>query len=143
MSVETEERQTVAAFAAEHGITLTSEAWHENLDMADSAGMHHWKCRLRCGRRSMVIYFSKGRGHDGERPTVEEVLDCVASDAVPHDNGLTFEEWAAEYGFDTDSRKAERAFNASQKTSARLAEVIGTGEAGDVFDALLYKTARE
>jgi hypothetical protein len=41
----------------------------------------------------------------GVAPSAAEVLGCVARDAEAQ--SMTFDEWAGEYGYDTDSRKAE------------------------------------
>lgn len=62
---------------------------------------------------------------DPEPPTVEEVLDCVASDASSHESSDSFEDWAAEFGLDTDSRKAERIYEACRKQARDLRRLLG------------------
>ena len=83
-----------------------------NPNMND-ASMDHWRCRLRNDGKSMTVYFSKGSGHNGAAPTLEEVLETLASDASGVDNARDFEDWCSEYGYDTDSRTAERTYNAT------------------------------
>lgn len=55
-----------------------------------------------------------------------DVLDCLLSDASNTD--APFEEWAADYGYDTDSRKAEAIFHACRETAAKLRSWLGAVE---------------
>jgi hypothetical protein len=89
------------AFIQQHRITMSAE-WADRNPNIDSMppGSRHWRCTLRCGHRRMVVYFSQGPAIERE-PTVEDVLDGLASDAF----GGTFEDWCAELGYDSDSRK--------------------------------------
>lgn len=57
---------------------------------------------------------------EAEPPTVDEVLWSLVSDASGVRHGQTFDEWAGEYGYDTDSRKAEKAFNSCRDEWAGL-----------------------
>lgn len=45
------------------------------------------------------------------KPELDDVLQCLLSDASMVRHGQTFEEWAGDFGYDTDSRKAEKCFN--------------------------------
>lgn len=136
---ETAERQTVADFVKAHGVKLTCEAWHENPHMDDSAGMHHWRCRLHCGESSMSLYYSMGWALAGKRPELADVLDCLASDAATIENAPTFEQWAEELGYDMDSRKEERTFITCRDQAGLLRVVLGDG----AYEDLLYNTERE
>jgi hypothetical protein len=87
----------------------------------------------------MTLTFSKGIGHHGAEPTVTEVLGCLASDASGVENaGGDFEEWCSEYGYDTDSRTAERIFKACQHQANRLKSFLGD----EAFEQLLWHTER-
>lgn len=68
-----------------------------------------------------------------KKPTVADVLDCLASDASGADQG--FEDWAGDLGYDTDSRKAEETYKTIQRQTKELRKLIG----GAAFDALLYR----
>lgn len=55
-----------------------------------------------------------------ETPTLDAVLYALHSDAGGVRHGQTFEDWAGDFGCDTDSRKAEKCFNACRETWAAL-----------------------
>lgn len=91
-------------------------------DMPD--GSRHWRVIL--GRRQptgqyhqMTVYFSQGPAIERE-PSAEDVLDCLASDYSGFDNARSFEDWCGEYGYDTDSRKAEATYRAVQQQAEKL-----------------------
>lgn len=59
---------------------------------------HAWAARVACA------CFDKGKS-----PKAAEIIGAVAREAQAHDQ--TFEDWASEYGYDQDSRKAEQVYN--------------------------------
>lgn len=62
-------------------------------------------------------------------PDMLDVLYCLVSDAsVRH--ASTYEEWAAEYGYDADSRKGEQVYRDCQKQTTDLLRVLGGGTVG-------------
>lgn len=85
----------------------------------------------------MTVYFSQGSAHK-KNPTLAEVLDCLASDASGVDNARSFEDWANDYGYDTDSRKAERTYHICEKQAQDLKALLGQ----DAYNQLLYETER-
>ena len=85
----------------------------------------------------LTVYFSQGSAHK-KPPTLAEVLDCLASDASGVDNAQSFEDWANEYGYDTDSRKAEATYRACEKQAQELKALLGQ----DAYNQLLYSTER-
>ncbi len=99
-----------------------------NPSMPDPS-MDHYKCTLFNDGRQMVVFFSKGSGHKGAEPTLDEVLECLASDCAQLGS---FEDWCSDFGFDSDSRKAERTYNAIVKQEAALRRLLG-----DEFDSVL------
>jgi hypothetical protein len=119
-------------------VRFSCEYTDSNPCMDDSNNMDHWKCKIRCGSHAMTLVFSKGSGHNGAKPTLEEVLDCLASDGAGYENARSFEEWASEYGYDTDSRKAERTYKAIAKQAEALKRVLGE----ELYKALLWDTER-
>lgn len=129
---------TLTQFVNRYHVTMTAEWADANPHMNDPVpGSSHWKCRLRVGRRSLTVYFSMGPALNGE-PTVQDVLDCLASDAVGYENARSFEDWASEYGYHPDSRKAERTYRAVERQANGLKRLLGA----EVYGVLLWKTER-
>lgn len=58
-------------------------------------------------------------------PTLASVLDSLAMEARSVTDALTFEEWASEFGYDTDSRKAEKVYQLCQQQAAALRLFLG------------------
>jgi hypothetical protein len=130
--------KTLAERIAEWGIRMEAEYADSNPNMVDSASMaFHYRCILRRGRKQLTTPFSQGSAHTSP-PTTADVLDCLASDAAGYENAQSFEDWCGEYGFDTDSRKAERTYNTVKRQADKLRTFMG-----DDYEALLYHTERE
>lgn len=90
------------------------------------------------GGRSLDVTEAEKRCKPTE-PDLPGVLDCLASDAASIENARCFEDWASEYGYDDDSRKAHTIYEVCQKQAAELARFIGEAD----FQALLFETERE
>lgn len=58
-------------------------------------------------------------------PTLEELLECMQSDAGGFWDGPTFEEWAGEYGYDTDSRRALALYIRCQEHARHITRFLG------------------
>ena len=99
----------------------------------------NFKCTItmvgRGNHEPMTVYFSQGSAHK-KNPTLAEVLNCLASEASGVDNARSFEDWASEYGYDTDSRKAERTYQICKKQAQDLKALLGQ----DAYNQLLYST---
>lgn len=57
-------------------------------------------------------------------PTLKDVLYCLVMDGGAIDHA-TFESWAGEYGYDTDSRSAEQTYRACLETGLKLRAALG------------------
>lgn len=126
-------------FINERRITSTVKWADRNPSMPDddwSRAANHYRVTLRMGRKRMTVPFSMGPAHTAE-PSTADVLDCLASDAAGID-GRDFESWCADYGFNPDSRKAERTYNAIKRHAAALQRFLGSAD----YDALLFRTER-
>ena len=55
------------------------------------------------------------------KPKLADALHSLLSDGAAYFDGLTFEEWASEYGHDTDSHKAEKTFRECDAIGRKLA----------------------
>lgn len=109
------------------------ERTNSNPNMEESANMDHWRVRIKGPHGSMSLTFSKGYGHEGKPPKLAEVLDCIVSDASGSDE--LFESWCSNYGYDTDSRRAERTYNAVRKQAAALRRILGPNLYAVVLEA--------
>ena len=89
-------------------------------------GGHSWKVQLRYDGRQMTTPFYTGSAL-GE-PTLRDVLECLLSDESSADQ--SFEEWCSDYGYDTDSRQAERTYKAVRSKSKKLRRLLGGNLAG-------------
>ena len=93
---------------------------------------HAYIVRLARGDNTMEVPWRQGLGITDD-PTVEAVMESLASDAATLDNAQDFEEWASELGYDPDSRKAEKIYNAVVEQTDALKSLLG-----DDFDSVVY-----
>lgn len=71
----------------------------------------------------LTTYFSKGIGHKGKRPNVEEVLDCLISDSDALE--YTFEDWCLNLGYEEDSIKALKTYEVCYAQAKALIIFLG------------------
>jgi hypothetical protein len=76
-----------------------------------------------------AVEYSMGSAFRGA-PKGADVFACLLSDSASADN--TFEAWADEYGYDTDSRKAEGMYRACKETLSKLESMFKTSELSDL-----------
>jgi hypothetical protein len=128
--------QTTTAYIKYHHIKMDCEEVCENPNMEDFEG-YHYKCILRAKGKQLTTFFSMGLAHEGKEPQIEEVLDCLASDASGYENAQGFEDWCNEYGYSTDSKTAEKIWKAVEKGAKKLKNFLG-----DEYKSLLWETER-
>lgn len=75
------------------------------------------------GDASYSTTYRQGTGHT-HAPTVSQVVSCLLSDASAGDGG-DFESFCSEFGYDTDSRAAERCYNACRDCSSAMRAMLG------------------
>ena len=132
------EQISIQDFIGNTAITSKVKRVERNPNMADmGAGARHWIVTLRAGRFSMRVPFSQGSAYTAA-PTSADVLDCLASDAAGFQNTQSFEDWAKDYGYDTDSREAFRIYNTVARQAARLRAMLGQQN----YEQLLWNTER-
>jgi hypothetical protein len=82
---------------------------------------HPWTVTLKNGRKRMTVPFFTGQAL-GE-PTTSDVLWCLISDASGVCDGF---DWFCDcYGYDKDSRTAERIFNQCKQIKSKLERFFG------------------
>ncbi len=123
------ETVTVSKFVEKFGIDWTisnlgrvQSPWNEN----PKNQVEHYHVELRRGDKKMTLSYYCGLACN--RPTGEEVLDILRADfesVIMSDwNKLSFEEWASELGYDSDSRKDEKTYKAVLHQSNRLMKFL-------------------
>jgi len=85
---------------------------------------HPYKVVLRYHGRQLTVPFFTGSGWTRE-PSASDVLECLVSDASSVDCAQSFEEWASDLGYDTDSRKAEETYKNCVKAAAGVKRLLG------------------
>jgi hypothetical protein len=107
-------------------------AWDEDEPQRDRANWY--RVTLGYDGRTMTVPFGMGSALTDE-PNAADVINCLASDAATFENARSFEEWASELGFDSDSR---RAYAIYQQTETQTTELRGF--LGEQYDAYLWDT---
>lgn len=131
--------QSLQAFLNANKVRFSADWADENPHLNGMpAGSSHYKCTIKSGSRQMTVFFSQGPAVCRE-PTAKSVLSCLAMDASGYENAGSFEDWCAEYGYDTDSRRAEKTYRAIEKQSADLLRVFGDAQ----YKKLLWDTEQE
>ena len=132
---------TLDQFITEQQLVMSVRSVKRNPHMQGEQMPRNFECTIEFEGRGyhepLTVYFSQGSAHK-KPPTLADVLDCLASDASGVDNARSFEDWASEYGYDTDSRKAERTYHICEKQAQDLKALLGQ----DAYNQLLYGTER-
>lgn len=102
--------------------------WHEQDNWRRQAT--GWTCTLRYEGRRYTFDFWQGAAISGE-PDAVGVLECLLSDAQGGDQ--TFGDFCNEYGYDTNSRKAEATWRACQKAMVSMKRLLGAD-----YETFLY-----
>jgi hypothetical protein len=100
----------------------------------DRRDSNWYRVTLAYDGRQITVPFGMGPALT-EEPGADDVLNCLASDAAGYENARSFEEWASEYGYDTDSRKAEQTYKQVEAQTAKLRVFLGAQ-----YDAYLWQT---
>jgi len=79
-----------------------------------------------------MLEYSQGSAHTSP-PTVAAVIGCLQTDASSVNECDTFEEWADCFGYDTDSRSAERMYKTCRAQASKLLAFLGC----ELFDTLM------
>jgi hypothetical protein len=91
------------------------------IDHVVQVAKHVWKIG-NPDMRSADFQFKMGTAHNNE-PELADVLYCLLLDAGAMDE--TFESWCGNFGYDSDSRAAEKVWKACRQNGKRLLNLIG------------------
>jgi hypothetical protein len=61
-------------------------------------------------------------------PSLADVLYSILIDGSPYFDNETFEDWCANFGYDVDSRKAERMYRVCDDTGRQMVKALGREE---------------
>jgi hypothetical protein len=102
-------------FAQKNGVKLSfiGEPQYKKHFADDKEYRYVFKCKLTRGRKSYTFNFGQSLKSGAEEPTMYDILACIQK----YDCG-TFEDFCSEFGYDTDSRNAERTYKAVCKEFA-------------------------
>jgi hypothetical protein len=100
-------------------ITMTLD----QVGVADGApewAKQQWNVTLRHGRRRMSFpFYGGGAASD---PSADDVVETLTMDGYAL--SVSFEEWCADYGYDTDSRKALDTYKACRRLGERFTRLL-------------------
>lgn len=115
------------AFAEKTGTKLTVLYYEYKPMWSEKQSRYVFKCRLTRGRKSYTFEFGQSIANGSQEPTMYDVLACMSKPC-----GIdTFEDFCDEFGYDYDSRRAERTWKGYQKGVAAMERLFG-----DVMDEL-------
>lgn len=120
MTIECQGRKLETPF---YQSALTSKAMQDKNRPSDARG-DNWATIRLWEKRAMR-----------PMPTLEDVLSCLLMDASGYDNSRNFEDWASEYGYDTDSRTAERTYQTVAEQSKALRHLLGNDRYNEYLNA--------
>lgn len=115
-------------YVENHGITvevLSGPDW-----ATDEEGWEHYKYEVklinpRLGTEMVVPWMTGVAITEGPDERPEVVIDSLVCDGWGYQNVDGFEDWADEYGYDADSRKAEKVYQAVGKIAQDFITFIG------------------
>lgn len=102
------------------------------MNEADERDMNKWSVSFIDNTTHSAVgfdyYTGTGLQHQGKPvpPCAADVLYCLLNDRSAV--GQTFEQWASDYGYDTDSRAAERIYNACIVNANKLDSIFSGGQ---------------
>jgi hypothetical protein len=129
---------TMRAFLEAYPVTLEILDGPDYQRDAEQWEHNAYRVELRHEARTMVSPWRQGILCVGD-PTVERVLDSIASDCASVENARDFADWCDEVGYDTDSRKAEATYYECREQARKLRAMLGDKAAKE----LLWEVERQ
>lgn len=131
--------QTISEFISELNIKVDEcKGINSNPNNPSWTDAKHYQVTLiNAEGKKFSVPFSMGLGHKLP-PTAEDVLDCLASDALSIWDSKSFKDWRAELGYDEDDKLARNSYRACREQSKQLREWLGVRK----YKALLFKVER-
>jgi len=133
--------QTLEQFLTKHPIRLDVQPAEVDAETAERwPNANHYRCTLTNDANGYTfdVEFHMGSALTNE-PTVHDVLETLAMDAVSAEVVTSFEEWADELGMNSDSRRDERIYDEVCRQNGHLFSLLGF----DAYEEILYQTERD
>jgi hypothetical protein len=70
------------------------------------------------------------------RPDLADVLGCLLLDGECYRNAESFDEFCSNFGYDNDSRNAERIYNECMETGRKFARFVSSSEVEEIRELL-------
>ena len=114
-------QQQANQFAQKHGIKLVinSSSYKKHFS-TDTKYRYVFNCTLKCKRKQYTFDFGQSIASGSEEPTMYDILACLQKYELN-----TFEDFCSEFGYDEDSRTAERTYKAVCKEYNGMLRVFG------------------
>ena len=115
----------LSEFCDKMGVKLELD-YHCSKSLPESMpkGSASWEATLSFKDMTLSVPFFQGPAIK-EPPTAADVLSCLLLDATGYDDARNFEDWAPEFGYDPDSRKAEKIYHECGEISKKLHALLG------------------
>lgn len=92
----------------------------------DESDWEHYAYTVRLRRKGRTITTPWRQGLAlTDPPTAEDVLASMMLDASSYENARDFSDWASDFGYDEDSRKAENIYKACGVIARKLRQFLG------------------
>ena len=127
--MKTEYEINALRFAGKYNVKLNALSWEYKPFWGEKQNRWVFKMRLSRNRKSYTFEFGQSIYNGSKEPTMYDVLSCLQK----YDCG-TFENFCDEYGYDTDSRKAERIYKGCVKEYNAVVRLFG--DSGECYDEL-------
>lgn len=111
------------------GVKFSAKQIAKRTDGLMQASATHWEVTFARAGQTLHANYSMGAAHTG-MPKETDVFHCLLNDADGVDE--LFETWADNLGYDSDSRQAEKIYNACKETAYGLARLFKPSELSDL-----------
>lgn len=132
--------KTLAEFIQENGIESKAVPATCNPNFIDPNWKgFHWLVVLKMGTRTFQVFYSTGTGLVDKRtkqpliPTAQDILNSVKLDSQCVEYS-TFEDWAQEFGYSSDSISAKKTYDICQEQRTKLRNFLGREAYNDLIE---------
>jgi len=119
----TMEERTLDVDTWAKAIGLKVDSQYVGTTKKDGWKCFHWGIKLTMSEKLYVTNYYMGRAHNKNgnpvKPELSDILETLAMDCMAGEH-LLFEDFAHEYGYDSDSRKAEKIWRQCQEARGKL-----------------------